>query len=131
MARVTVEDCVDKVANRFELVLITAQRAKNLNSGSLSTIDKENHKYTVVALKEVSAGHVNTEKAKEELIQSLQTRNKIDQIDEDIAHLDDDVDDKFDYMPNGSDIYVSNDHSDLDNDQMFEVEDTDNEDKNS
>jgi DNA-directed RNA polymerase subunit omega len=58
MARVTVEDCLDKVDNRFALVLLVSKRAKQLLKGSASTVPAKNNKYIVGALREVAAGHV-------------------------------------------------------------------------
>ena len=114
MARVTVEDCIDKVANRFELVLIAAQRTKAVNSGASITVERDNDKDPVVALREIAQEHVQPAVLLEELIQSLQTRSKVDQIDDDSASFEEeDVDDKFDYMACSADIYVSDDHSDL------------------
>jgi len=54
MARVTVEDCIDKMPNRFELVLVTANRARDLRSGSAITVERENDKDAVVALREIA-----------------------------------------------------------------------------
>ncbi len=59
MARVTVEDCLDKVDNRFALVLLVAKRAKQLLKGSASTVSPKNNKYIVGALREVAAGNVH------------------------------------------------------------------------
>ncbi len=130
MARVTVEDCIDKVANRFELVLVASQRTKAVNSGMPITVERDNDKDPVVALREIAQEHVQPAALVEELIQSLQTRSKVDQIDEDNPSLEDDnLDDKFDYIANGADIYVSDDHSDLDEDHTFGKDEADLEDK--
>jgi DNA-directed RNA polymerase subunit omega len=59
MARVTVEDCLDKVGNRFALVLLVSKRAKQLLKGSTATVQTKNNKYIVSALREVAAGHVH------------------------------------------------------------------------
>ena len=59
MARVTVEDCVDKVPNRFELVMLAAHRAREIQSGSPITIDRDNDKNPVVALREIASGLVD------------------------------------------------------------------------
>ncbi len=59
MARVTVEDCLDKVNNRFALVLLVSKRAKQLLKGSSATVSVKNNKYIVSALREVAAGHVH------------------------------------------------------------------------
>ena len=58
MARVTVEDCIDKVLNRFELVMVASQRARKIGSGAAPTVDRDNDKNPVVALREIAAGHV-------------------------------------------------------------------------
>lgn len=130
MARVTVEDCIDKVANRFELVLIAAQRTKAVNSGAPITVERDNDKDPVIALREIAQEHVQPAVLLEELIQSLQTRSKVDEIDDDSVSLEDEnMDDKFDYMASSADIYVSDDHSDLDEEQIFGKDETDLEDK--
>lgn len=67
MARVTVEDCVDKISNRFELVLVAAQRARNIHSGAALTIERDNDKNPVVALREIAAGTVDLDQLKHEL----------------------------------------------------------------
>ena len=72
MARVTVEDCVDKVENRFELVLVASHRARLLSSGSQITIDRDNDKNPVVALREIADGVVEAEGLSESMIGTLQ-----------------------------------------------------------
>jgi len=72
MARVTVEDCVDKVDNRFDLVLLAAQRARKIGSGSPLTIDRDNDKNPVLALREVVAETIDLEAIKEDFIKSHQ-----------------------------------------------------------
>jgi DNA-directed RNA polymerase subunit omega len=70
MARVTVEDCVDKVENRFELVLLASHRARMISSGSEITVDRDNDKNPVVALREVADETISPQDLKEELIHS-------------------------------------------------------------
>lgn len=72
MARVTVEDCIEKIPNRFELVMLVAQRARKIGSGAAITLDRDNDKNPVVALREVAAETVQPEDLKEELIRSHQ-----------------------------------------------------------
>ena len=72
MARVTVEDCVDKVPNRFDLVLLAAQRARELSGGAEVTIDKDRDKNPVIALREIAETTVRAKDLKESLTQSLQ-----------------------------------------------------------
>ena len=74
MARVTVEDCVDKVPNRFDLVLFAAQRARAISAGSDLTIDRDNDKNPVVALREIAERTVAPDQLKEDLIAGMQKR---------------------------------------------------------
>ena len=79
MARVTVEDCVDKVENRFELVLLAAHRARMISSGSPLTIDRDNDKNPVVALREIADTTDTPDDLKEDLIHSLQKYVEVDE----------------------------------------------------
>jgi len=79
MARVTVEDCVDKVSNRFELVLVAAHRARAIAGGSALTIERENDKNPVVALREIADETVEPDDLKESLIHSLQKFVEVDE----------------------------------------------------
>ena len=79
MARVTVEDCVDKVANRFELVLVAAHRARALASGGAITIERENDKDSVVALREIAEKTIPPDDLKEGLIHSIQKNVEVDE----------------------------------------------------
>lgn len=72
MARVTVEDCVDKVPNRFDLVLLAAQRAREISGGSELTIDRDRDKNPVVALREVAEQTIRPKELQEALVTSLQ-----------------------------------------------------------
>ena len=79
MARVTVEDCVDKVSNRFELVLLASHRARMVSSGSPLTVDRDRDKNPVVALRELADGKIDPADLKEYLIHSLQKRVEVDE----------------------------------------------------
>ena len=79
MARVTVEDCVDKVDNRFELVLLAAHRARMIANGSPLTVDRDNDKNPVVALREIADEGVSPEDMAEDLIHSLQKYVEVDE----------------------------------------------------
>ena len=79
MARVTVEDCVDKVENRFELVLLSGHRARMISSGSSITVDRDNDKNPVVALREIADETVSQGDLKEDLIHSLQKYVEVDE----------------------------------------------------
>ncbi len=80
MARVTVEDCVDKIPNRFELVLLAAQRARQVSGGAELTIDRDRDKNPVVALREIAETTVKPRDLEEALIGSLQ-RVQVDEDD--------------------------------------------------
>ena len=79
MARVTVEDCVDKVENRFDLVLLASHRARMILSGSQITIDRDNDKNPVVSLREIADQTISPEDLKEDLIHSLQKYVEVDE----------------------------------------------------
>ncbi|MGA7322939.1 MAG: DNA-directed RNA polymerase subunit omega [Rhodomicrobium sp.] len=79
MARVTVEDCIDKVSNRFELVLLAAHRARAVSSGAPTAINRDNDKNPVIALREIAGRAVSPEDIKEDLIHSLQARADVDE----------------------------------------------------
>lgn len=72
MARVTVEDCVEKIPNRFELVMLAAQRARNISRGEALTLDRDNDKNPVVALREIAEETVPLDGLQADLIKSLQ-----------------------------------------------------------
>ena len=72
MARVTVEDCVDKVPNRFELVMLASHRAREISSGSPLTVDRDNDKNPVVSLREIASELVDAESLQERFIRSMQ-----------------------------------------------------------
>ena len=84
MARITVEDCVDKFPSRFELVLVASQRARELHSGETPTIDKDNDKNTVIALREIADITIPIEKMKENLIEGFQKVTINDEEDENL-----------------------------------------------
>ncbi|MEM6933511.1 MAG: DNA-directed RNA polymerase subunit omega [Pseudomonadota bacterium] len=83
MARVTVEDCVDKVSNRFDLVMVAAHRARTLSSGAPITIDRDNDKNPVVALREIAEETVTPEDLMEDAIESHQNHIEVDEPEED------------------------------------------------
>ena len=72
MARVTVEDCVLKISNRFELVMLAAQRARNISAGAGVTIDEDNDKNHVIALREITDETVELDELEESLVKGLQ-----------------------------------------------------------
>jgi|AntRauTorcE11897_2_1112592.scaffolds.fasta_scaffold00486_19 DNA-directed RNA polymerase subunit omega len=84
MARVTVEDCVDKVPNRFELVLLSSQRAREIGTGAALTVDRDNDKNSVVSLREIAEETISLADLKEELVKSHQKVIEIEEDEEDI-----------------------------------------------
>lgn len=87
MARVTVEDCILRVPNRFELVLHAAQRARNVSRGEDLTIERDNDKNPVVALREIAAGTVDLDLLQADLIKSLQRAPEPEPADEEVLDL--------------------------------------------
>ena len=87
MARVTVEDCVDKVPNRFELVMLAAHRAREVQSGSPITVDRDNDKNPVVALREIADETQIASVLRERMIESYQTQIEVDEPEEDAMAL--------------------------------------------
>jgi DNA-directed RNA polymerase subunit omega len=87
MARVTVEDCVQKVPNRFELVLYAAQRARNLSRGEELTIDRDNDKNPVVALREIADETVELPRLEQDLVRSLSRAPEPEPADEEVLDL--------------------------------------------
>lgn len=79
MARVTVEDCIDKVDNRFELVLLASHRARLISQGAQITVDRDNDKNPVVALREIADETLSPDDLKEDLIHSLQKHVEVDE----------------------------------------------------
>ncbi len=91
MARITVEDCIDKFPSRFELVLVASNRARKLHSGETPTLEIDNDKNTVIALREIAEQTITTEKLKNDLIEEFQTNTFSE--DEDINEIEDNSDD--------------------------------------
>jgi DNA-directed RNA polymerase subunit omega len=87
MARVTVEDCVEKVPNRFNLVLLAANRARAIAAGSAITIDRDNDKNPVVALREIAEDTVSADELREALISSLQRVDEHSEAEEEAETL--------------------------------------------
>jgi DNA-directed RNA polymerase subunit omega len=79
MARVTVEDCVDKVESRFDLILLASHRARMLSSGAPLTVDRDNDKNPVIALREIADSKLTPDDMREDLIHSLQKHVEVDE----------------------------------------------------
>ena len=82
MARVTVEDCVDKIPNRFELVLLAARRARNIHSGAPLTVERDNDKNPVIALREIAEGTIELEALKYEMEHGADIDQELDEPEE-------------------------------------------------
>ncbi len=87
MARVTVEDCVVKIPNRFDLVMVAAQRAREVAAGASITLDRDNDKNPVVALREIAEETVNLAGLMESLVKGLQRQVEIDEPEEEILEV--------------------------------------------
>ena len=87
IARVTVEDCVEKIPNRFELVLLAAQRARNLSRGEELTVDRDNDKNPVVALREIAGETIELGRLHQDLIKSLARAPEPEPADEEVLDL--------------------------------------------
>lgn len=88
MARVTVEDCIDKVDNRFDLVLLAAHRARQVSQGAAITVDRDNDKNPVVALREIADETLSPGDLQEDLIHSLQKHVEVDEPEADIIDVE-------------------------------------------
>jgi len=80
MARVTVEDCVDKIPNRFELVLLSAQRARALSAGVALTVERDNDKNPVVALREIAEKTLTPDQLRHDMYRSLQRHSELEDV---------------------------------------------------
>ncbi len=98
MARVTVEDCIDKVESPYELVLVAKERATQLNSGIEPTIDRDNDKNTVIAIREIAIEKVKVPDLEESAVYKL--RKHVEQVD-DVSEEDEDVGDEFENLYKG------------------------------
>jgi DNA-directed RNA polymerase subunit omega len=87
MARVTVEDCVERVPNRFQLVLLAAQRARNLSRGEELTVDRDDDKNPVVALREIAEQTIALDKLEHDLVKSLSRAPEPEPADEEVLDL--------------------------------------------
>ena len=81
MARITVEDCIDKFESRFELVLVASNRARKLHTGESPTVEKDNDKPTVIALREIAGESLSVDSLKDKLIEEYQTVSPLDEED--------------------------------------------------
>ena len=117
MARVTVEDCIEKIPNRFDLVLAAAQRARDISTGNPLTIDRDNDKNPVVALREIADETIDPDKLRDDIVKGLQklTNSELieDEIDED--HEDEGLEDNYTINDELNDFKINNDNIDVQN----------------
>lgn len=107
MARVTVEDCVEEIPNRFELVILASERAKSIGSGAPLTVDRDNDKNPVVALREIATKNIDPEALRESQIVGLQKNNKVDEAPEEnlYAEAQESAPEEVDYSSANEDIF--------------------------
>ena len=107
MARVTVEDCVEEVPNRFELVILAAERAKSISSGAPLTVDRDNDKNPVIALREIATKTIDPDALREAQVVSLQKNNKVDEVLEEnpYAEVQESTSEEGDYSYANDDIF--------------------------
>tara|TARA_A100001234_G_C12486194_1_gene325665 strand:+ start:66 stop:476 length:411 start_codon:yes stop_codon:yes gene_type:complete len=117
MARVTVEDCIDKIPNRFDLVLAAAQRARNISTGNPLTIDRDNDKNPVVALREIADETIDPDKLRDDIVNGLQklTNNEFDENEEDEIPEDNRLEDNYTINDELSEFKINNDSNDVQN----------------
>ena len=111
MARVTVEDCVEEIPNRFELVILAAERAKNIASGAPLTIARDNDKNPVIALREIAASNIDVDAIRESQIVGLQKNNTVEEAPEEnlYAETQESIGEEVDYSSNSEDDMFSHD----------------------
>ncbi len=96
MARVTVEDCVTEIPNRFELVMAAAQRCRNIGAGSPMTLDRDNDKLPVIALREIAARKLDLKGLEDDLVKSHQRVIETEETDQDLLEF---MEGEENYMP--------------------------------
>ncbi len=110
MARVTVEDCIEKIPNRFDLVLGAAQRARNISTGNPLTIDRDNDKNPVVALREIAEETIDPDFLRDEIIRSLQKLSNPEiSEDDDDENLDETLEKQYSIEDELTDFKNTND----------------------
>ena len=94
MARITVEDCIDKFDSRFELVLVASNRARKLHSGEIPTVEKDNDKNTVISLREIAEETISADEFKQSLIEEYQSTSPIDEEELALEFNEENIDDE-------------------------------------
>ena len=117
MARVTVEDCIEKIPNRFDLVLAAAQRARDISTGNPLTIDRDNDKNPVVALREIADETIDPDKLRDDIVKGLQklTNPELIEDEEDENLEDNSLEDDYTINDELSDFKMNDDSIDVQN----------------
>ena len=117
MARVTVEDCIEKIPNRFDLVLAAARRARDISTGNPLTIDRDNDKNPVVALREIADETIDPDKLRDDIVKGLQKLTNPEFIEDEEDEILEDKSLEDDYTINDelSDFKMNNDNIDVHN----------------
>ena len=115
MARITVEDCVDKFESRFELVLVASNRARKLHSGENPTVEKDNDKPTVIALREIADESISVDSLKDILIQEYQTVSPIDEEELSLDYDSSETENKEEITENRIGLSVDNNEAQISN----------------
>ena len=117
MARVTVEDCIEKIPNRFDLVLAAAQRARDISTGNPLTIDRDNDKNPVVALREIADETIDPDKLRDDIVNGLQklTNNEFVEDEEDENLEDNRLEDNYSINDELNEFKMNNDSNDVQN----------------
>ena len=117
MARVTVEDCIDKIPNRFDLVLAAAQRSRDISTGNPLTIDRDNDKNPVVALREIADETIDPDQLRNDIVKGLQKLTNPELIDDEEEESNDEVhsrlEDKYTINDELNDFKINNDRHDV------------------
>ena len=116
MARITVEDCIDKFESRFELVLVASNRARKLHAGENPTVEKDNDKSTVIALREIADESIPINSLKDKLIQEYQTVSPLDEEELSLDYEGSDLEIKEEVNDDEGDLNNVNDQVDTLND---------------
>ena len=126
MARITVEDCIDKFDSRFELVLVASNRARKLHSGEDPTVERDNDKNTVIALREIADGTISAEEFKQHLVEEYQTVSPIDEEELGLEFNEDSNDDEG-YSAKESEVSKNTDGVEISESHIEDASETNNE----
>ena len=126
MARITVEDCIDKFESRFELVLVASNRARKLHSGESPTVEKDNDKPTVIALREIADESLTIDSLKDKLIEEYQTVSPLDEEEISLDYAGSGAEDKDDITENEVQLNDQNEESNILNEDKSNEDEVDN-----